>query len=384
MTEPIIIRGDIITPYEVIPEGHIVVENDKITMVGQGTPDIAGVVLDYIGHLVAPGFIDIHVHGGAGTDVMDASHEDLERLSGYLAAGGVTSFLATTYTASQEHLLEATRNIRGIIERVSIGASVLGIHLEGPYINIKRSGAQNRKYVRLPKIEELEEIYFEVRDYLKIVTLAPEVEGALEAIEWICERDIVAAAGHTEATYDQARAGFDAGMKHASHLFNAMRPLHHREPGIIGAALTNDEISVELIADVVHLHPAILKLVKRLKRSESTALVSDATASAGLPDGEYQFGSEKLEVNNGVSRLESGNLAGSMIRLSDAVRNIVKLAGFAPKEAIEMATSTPARVIGILEKKGRLIPGTDADITVLDNEFSVLLTIVGGKFVYKR
>jgi N-acetylglucosamine-6-phosphate deacetylase len=332
---------------------------------------------------VAPGFIDIHIHGGFGTDVMDASYEEFDRLSGYLAAGGVTSFLATTYTAPQENMIEAVRNIRNVIERRSIGAKMLGIHLEGPYINIKRSGAQNQNYIRLPEICELEEISNEVGSYLKIVTLAPELKGALEAIEWMCERNIVAAAGHTEATYDQARAGFEAGLKHASHLFNAMKPLHHREPGIIGATLVNDEISVELIADGVHLHPVVLKLVKRMKSSESTVLVSDAISSAGLPDGEYKFGSEELKVDKGVSRLESGYLVGSTIRLSDAIRNMIRLTGIAPKEAIEMATFTPAKVLGVLEKKGRLIPGMDADITVLDHKLTVVLTIVEGRIVYK-
>ena len=382
MTEPTIIMGDIVTPQELIPGGHVVVEDRKIAGVGAGEPDASGRVLDFRGRLVAPGFVDIHVHGGGGQDVMDASPEDLDRLSLFLAAGGVTSFLATTYTAPHRRMLAATRNVRDAIEGGTEGAEVLGVHMEGPYIDPAWCGAQDRRYIRRPQTEELEEVHREARGYLKMVTLAPEVEGALDAIGWLSARGVVPAAGHTDATYGEAMAGIDAGLRHASHLFNAMRPLHHREPGVAGAALWDGRVSVELIADGIHLHPATLGLAARLKGPGATALISDAIAPAGLPEGEYEFGGVKVTVEKGRCLLKSGSLAGSVMRLCEAVGNMVGLVGFSPEAAVEMASSTPARIAGVADRKGRLAPGMDADITVLDGEFSVLLTMVGGRVVY--
>lgn len=383
MTEPTIIRGDIVTPQELIPGGHVVVEDGKIAGIGAGEPDTSGKVLDFQGRIVAPGFVDIHVHGGGGQDVMDASPEGLDRLSLFLAAGGVTSFLATTYTAPHGSILAAARNVRDAIEKGTEGAEVLGVHMEGPYIDQTWCGAQDRRYIRRPQTQELEEVHREAGGNLRMVTLAPEVEGALDAIGWLSARGIVPAAGHTDATYDEAMAGIDAGLRHASHLFNAMRPLHHREPGVAGAALWDGRVSVELIADGVHLHPATLGLAARLKGPGATALISDAIAPAGLPDGEYEFGGAKVTVRQGRCLLESGSLAGSAIRLCEAVGNMVELAGFSPEAAVEMASSTPARIAGAADRKGRLAPGMDADITVLDREFSVLLTMVGGRVVYE-
>ena len=384
MTETTIIRGDIVTPQELIPGGHVVVEDGKIAGVGAGEPNTSGRVLDFQGRLVAPGFVDIHVHGSGGQDVMDASPEGLDRLSLFLAAGGVTSFLATTYTAPHGRILAAVRNIRDAIEGGTEGAEVLGVHMEGPYIDPAWCGAQDRRYIRRPQTRELEDVHREAGGNLRMVTLAPEVEGALDAIEWLSARGIVPAAGHTDATYGEVMAGVDAGLRHASHLFNAMRPLHHREPGVAGAALGDGRVSVELIADGVHLHPATLGLAARLKGSGATALISDAIAPAGLPEGEYEFGGAKVTVRQGRCLLESGSLAGSAIMLCEAVGNMVGLAGFSPEDAVEMASSTPARIAGAADRKGRLAPGMDADITVLDREFSVLLTMVGGRVVYEE
>jgi len=213
VTETTIIRGDIVTLQELIPGGHVVVEDGKIAGIGAGEPDTSGRVLDFQGRLVAPGFVDIHIHGGGGQDVMDASPEGLDRLSLFLAAGGVTSFLATTYTAPHGRILVAARNVRDAIERGTDGAEVLGVHMEGPYIDPAWCGAQDRRYIRRPQTKELEEVHREAGGNLRIVTLAPEVEGALDAIGWLSARGIVPAAGHTDATYGEAMAGIDAGMR---------------------------------------------------------------------------------------------------------------------------------------------------------------------------
>jgi N-acetylglucosamine-6-phosphate deacetylase len=383
MPDTVVIKGDILTPHRLILGGVVVVEGSKIREVGP--EDVGnGEVIDMTGCIVAPGFVDIHVHGGGGCDAMDPSPSALDGLSVFLAQGGVTSFLPTTYTAPREAILEAARGVRGAMEGGTKGARVLGLHMEGPYISLERCGAQNRDQVRKPEIGELDEADGESGGNLRVVTMAPEVEGALGAVDWLMSKGKTAAAGHTDATYEEAVAAFNAGMSHVSHLFNGMRPLHHREPGVVGAAFGDGRVTVELIADGFHVHPSALKMVTHLKGAKSTALVSDSIAPAGLADGEYDFGGLKISVKEGRSLMESGRLAGSTIRLCDAVRSMVELADIPIAEAVEMATSTPARIVGVEDRKGSLVPGMDADITVLDRDLSTLLTMVEGSIVYKR
>jgi N-acetylglucosamine-6-phosphate deacetylase len=230
---------------------------------------------------------------------------------------------------------------------------------------------------------EIREIYRASKKRLRIVTLAPELTGALDAISWLNERDILVAGGHSNATFGEAINGIMVGMRHATHLFNGMRILHHREPGIVGATLYDDRVTVELIADNFHIHPAIIKFVVKIKSVSKTSLVSDSIVGAGLPDGKYEFGGMKIIVKQGKSFLKSGILAGSTIRLCDAVKNMVQKYGFCLQNAVEMASSTPAKIIG-LHRKGYLAPGMDADITVLDQNLSTVLTMVQGKIVYRR
>jgi len=383
MPETIVIKGNVLTPREQIGGGSVVVEDGRIAEVSEGKAP-QGRVLDFEGCYVVPGFVDIHVHGGAGEDVMDASDGGLDRLSLFLAAGGVTSFLATTNTDSHERTLKAVREIGEAAKRGTRGTRLLGLHMEGPYISMERSGAQNRAHIRLPALDELGQASLEAGGSLRMVTLAPEVDGALEAVRWLASRGIVPAAGHTDATYDEARAGIEAGIRHASHLFNGMRSLHHREPGLVGAALDDERVTVELIADCYHIHPAVLRIVARLKGTARTALVSDSIAAAGLPDGDYSLGGMKVAVRHGKSLLESGTLAGSTIRLCDAVRNMVEKADVPLREAVEMASTTPARVAGAADRKGSIASGMDADITVLDRGLSVMLTMVEGRVVYEK
>ncbi|MFB0557693.1 MAG: N-acetylglucosamine-6-phosphate deacetylase [Candidatus Bathyarchaeia archaeon] len=381
--EAVVIKGAVVTPKELISRGQVSVEGGKIVYVGPEEPDVSGQVLDFKDCFVVPGLIDLHVHGGGGYDVMGGSEGNLDGLSMFLAAGGVTSFFATTYSAPQEDLLESARRAREAATEGTEGANVLGLHVEGPYINPKMVGAQDEDHIRPPSTDELEEIHRAAGGVLRIVTLAPEVEGALEAVEWLRYRGVIPSAGHTDATYEKMIEGVDAGISHVAHLFNRMRPLHHREPGAVGAALLDERVSVELIADGVHLHPSVLRLAAKSKGSRRTALVSDGIAPTGLPDGEYRFGKEKVRVERGRCVLGSGVLAGSAIRLCDAVRNTVD-AGFPITESVEMASTTPAGIIGVDDYKGRLAEEMDADLTVMSRDFSVLLTLVGGRVVYER
>jgi len=362
----------------------VLIEGGKIKHVGDWGEGGYERLLDFSGSYVVPGFVDIHVHGGGGHDSMDSDPGSLQGLSKYLASKGVTSFLPTTHTAPRDRLIEAAETLRGGIEGKTDDAVPLGIHMEGPFISPEMCGAQNRAHVRPPDTEEIQSINEASGGRLRMVTLAPEIPGALDAIRWLKSEGIVAAAGHTNATHDEMIAGVEAGLSHISHLFNGMRPFHHREPGPAGAALADGRVTVELIADGVHVHEAALRMAARLKGTDMTALVSDSIAAAGLPDGEYVFGGQKVTVREGRSTLESGRLAGSTIGLYDAVRNMVRLAGFTVPEAVEMASATPSRIIGASDRKGSLAPGMDADITVLDRSFDVLATLVGGEIVYRR
>ena len=376
------IKGDIITPDLLIPDGVVVIEHDKIMRIETKEQKLYDRLIDFGGNYVTPGFIDLHVHGGGGYNIMHSG--GVEGLSKFLIKGGVTSYLPTTYPTSHESLLKAVRTVCKDLNRFIKGASPLGIHLESPYINPKKCGALNRVHVRPPNIEELKELQQASGEKIKIVTLAPEVKGALETIEWLSSQSIIPSAGHTDATYVEMLEGIKAGVSYVSHLFNAMRAFHHRGPGVVGAALTNEGVNVELIADGYHLHPATLTMVARAKGPKKVALVSDCIATAGLPEGAYDFGGQKVYVKGRKNILDSGHLAGSTIRLSDAITNMVRLSKLSVREATEMATATPARIIGVSDRKGRIAPGMDADVVVLDRNLSVKFTMIEGNIVYKR
>ena len=376
------LRGTLVTPFEMISGGQLEVEGSAIAYVGSER-SYGGEVLDYKGDLVCPGFIDIHVHGGAGVDAMDSDPEALIRLSTYLAAGGVTGFLATTHTAPLEELKAALRRVEAANRMGAPGAQILGAHVEGPFISQKKKGAQDGGHVRRVTEQELDAIYKASGGTIKIMTLAPETQDALRAADWLVERRVVAAAGHTDATYEEALRAFDRGFTHLSHFYNGMRGFHHREPGVVGAGLTDGRVTLELVADGVHVHPAALRLALLTKGPAKIAVVSDSIKPAGLPDGEHNFGGRAFQVKGRSITLENGVIAGSGIRLNDAVRIMVEEVGAAFTEAVQMTSSTPARILRLTPRKGELIEGTDADVTVLDWNYKVLRTIASGETVYE-
>ena len=375
-------RGTVVTPFELISHGQVEIAGGRVLYAGPRRHP-HGEVFDHGDDLICPGLVDIHVHGRAGYDAMDDAPEAMNGISGYLAAGGVTAFLATTQTTSRKDLLESVKRIVEAAETGLGGARLLGLHLEGPYLSEERRGAQHVDAIRAPDTEELRELHAAAGGLLRIVTLAPEAPGALGAITWLTDHGIVASAGHTDADYDTALAAFGHGLSHVSHLYNGMRGLHHREPGIIGAALTDGRVSVELIADGLHVHPAALRLAALCKGPAKTVLVSDSIKPAGLPDGEYTYGGRRMMLRDGIVRLPDGVIAGSSIRLNDAVRVMVEEAGFSVSEAVQMASNTPARVLRLTPGKGRLAEGSDADVTIMDWRFNVKETIVGGDTVYR-
>jgi N-acetylglucosamine-6-phosphate deacetylase len=376
------LRGTLVTPFEMISDGQLEMENSAIAYVGSER-SYGGEIVDYKGDLVCPGFIDIHVHGGAGVDTMDSDPEALIRLSTYLAAGGVTGFLATTHTAPLKELKSALRRVEAAHKMDAPGAHILGAHVEGPFISQEKKGAQDGGSVRRVTEKELDAIYKASGGTIKIMTLAPETQDALSAADWLVEKGVVAAAGHTNATYEDTLRAFDRGFTHLSHFYNGMRCFHHREPGVVGAGLTDDRVNLELVADGVHVHPAALRLALLAKSPTKIALVSDSIKPAGLPDGEHNFGGRTFHVRGRSITLEDGVIAGSGIRINDAVRIMVEEAGATLTDAVQMASSTPARILGLTPRKGELLEGSDADVTVLNWNYKVLRTIVSGNTVYK-
>jgi len=377
--------GKAVTPAQELGRVAIIIEQDRIKKVVPWS-DIPRDedVLSYPDAIATPGFIDIHTHGYGGHDATSGKDKDLIEITRSLLKHGVTSFLPTTMTASQDVLLKACRALRNVIEKDEKGAEILGLHLEGPHFGKgKEAGAQNVEFVRDPDVRELEELIEASGGNIRRVTLAPELPGALDYIMRAKELGIVVAAGHTNATYEEAVAGFDAGITICNHLFNGMRLFHHREPGIIGACLVRDDVYAEMITDMIHLHPIVINMAIKAKGLEKTILITDAIAETGLPDGEYNLGGLETVVKDGVSRIKvTGRLAGSTLTMDRAVKNMVTKLNLNLKDAVRMATSNPADVLN-LSDRGHLIPGCVANITIFDSGLNVLATIVKGKVLYE-
>ncbi|MFX0016170.1 MAG: N-acetylglucosamine-6-phosphate deacetylase [Candidatus Hermodarchaeota archaeon] len=373
-----------ITPTEELKKVAIIIEKDKIKkLVSWNEISQYKDVLYYPNGIAIPGFSDIHTHGYGGCDVTTNNVSGLVKISKSLLKHGVTSFIPTTVTQSQEILLQVCDVVRNVIKKRVEGAEILGLHLEGPHINTgKEAGAQNIKYARNPNIEELKELIRNSGNNIKRITIAPELPKAVEYIKFAREMGIVVAVGHTNATYKEAILGFDAGITMCSHLFNGMRPFHHREPGIIGAYLVRDDVYAELITDLVHLHPGTITTVVKLKGIEKLVLITDSIAETGLANGEYELGGLKTVLKDGISRIkDTGRLAGSTLTMDVAIKNMVTQIGLDLKEAVQMATLNPAKAMK-LSNYGCLAPDFVADIVILDTELNVLTTICKGEVLF--
>ncbi len=316
-----------------------------------------------------PGFVDVHIHGAGGHDVMEGSAEALKAVAQLVARHGTTSFVATTVTASPEDTARSVdgiaRYIGGQHETEDARAEVLGIHLEGPFISAVRRGVHPQEWLKLPSGELLEKFLQAAAGHALILTIAPELLGAIPCIDAARKAGMVVALGHTDATYEQARAAIAHGARHAVHVYNAMRPFSHRDSGVIGAVLTSPEVTAELIADGVHVDEAAMRVLLQAKGAGRMILVSDGTAATGMPDGKYTLGKIEVTVSGGVCRNAEGKLAGSTLTLDRALRNIVGL-GVPPADAVRMLTANPAGLLGIEFKKGALRTGADADVLLLD------------------
>lgn len=374
----VIRHAKIVTEEETIQDGALVISEGTIEFIGteeafaaqqsyQKLPSV-----DYEGDWLLPGFIDVHVHGGFGHDFMEANDAALKRITQFHAQNGTTTMLATTVTAPKEAIDRVLAGVNSWQENEVKGARLAGVHLEGPFLSKVFPGAQNPEHMIPARIDWLEEWTSAYPGLIRMMTLAPEVEGNMDCIEWLRKNNIVAACGHTDAEYEEILEAKKRGLQHAVHTFNAMKPLHHRNPGTVGAVLTDDDISCEIIADGHHVHPACIDLLFRAKGRDRLILITDAMSAAGMEDGEYNLGDLKVRVKDGVARLKEGeSLAGSTLTMIQAFRFFVETVGVSIEETSRMASGNPARLIGLDDEIGSISLGKKADLLRLDSKLQL-------------
>jgi N-acetylglucosamine-6-phosphate deacetylase len=341
-------------------------------------------VVDFGDGVLAPGFVDIHIHGAAGHDVMAADVSQLSAVERLLSHHGVTSYFPTTVTVPLDQICSAIERLADAIETASLDhgsrrglAQPLGIHLEGPFLSHVRRGAHPPDDLLPPTLETFNRLWQAARGHIRIMTIAPELDGALEVISEAARRGVCVSLGHSDAQMKSASAGVAAGARHATHTFNAMRPLDHREPGIVGEVLTDPRLSADIIADGIHLDPAIVRLFLQSKGPDQAVLITDAISATGMPDGRYRLGTFEVEVKNGRC-LVDGKLAGSVLTMDRAVRNVMEFAHWDLQQTLRLATLNPARVAG-LTNRGKLAVGAQADFVVLSPSGEVRKTIIRGE-----
>jgi N-acetylglucosamine-6-phosphate deacetylase len=376
------------TPTEEIDRPLLIVEDGRIaelsSLAGKSGPVNAALV-DFGDATLAPGFLDIHMHGGAGLDLMRATPSELPRLGELLATHGVTGYFATTVAAPLDATCAALGRLADAIEAAAssnnggaVRARPLGIHLEGPFLSHKRRGVHPPENLVTPTVEIFERLWQAARGQVKMLTIAPEIPGAMEVIAEAAKRKVCVSIGHSDAEMPVAKDAVKAGARHATHTFNAMRPLDHREPGVIGEVLSDDQLTADIIVDGIHVAPEVVKLFLRAKGHERAVLITDAISATGMPDGRYQLGPIEVDVKDGKCT-SGGSLAGSVLTMDRAVRNVTQFSDWGLRDAVRAATLNPARAVGLLDHHGILAPGADADFTVLSPTGEVLKTIVRGR-----
>ena len=359
----------------------IAFEDGKIVAIGK--LDNVEPIFDTDG-VVLPGFIDEHIHGAGGADAMDGTEDALQTISEYVAKEGTTGFLATTMTQSPENIGKALKNVKTVREKGEYkGAEVLGVHLEGPFISPKHVGAQPLEYVAKPAPETFDK-YNEISGgNIKVVTLAPEVEGGLDLVKHLAKIGVVASIGHTGAKFSDVEAAVAAGATNVTHTYNAQTPLHHREAGVVGAAMLIDELNCEMICDTIHVSVPAIKIFVKNKPHDKFTLITDAMRAKGMPDGLSELGGQQVFVKNGEARLSDGTLAGSVLKMNVAVKNLVEKVGVSFTDAVDFASANPAKNLGLYDERGSIEVGKRADFAVMDKDYNILYTVVGGKVVYK-
>jgi N-acetylglucosamine-6-phosphate deacetylase len=376
-----------LTPQQEIADAVVLIDGDKIAAVGRKdevTVPASARRHDKRDFSVVPGFIDVHIHGAAGHDVMESSPEALAAITTSVAARGTTSLVATTVTASEETTAKAAEAVAGWMQREARkgvqrvpSAEILGVHFEGPFISRARRGVHPEQWIAEPSIPHFRRLLTAANGAARILTLAPELPGAPELIGEARRVGVVVSLGHTDASYAEAMAAIAGGARHAAHVFNAMRPFGHRETGVLGAILTSAGVTAELIADGVHVDDAAIRILLAAKGPQDVVLVSDGTAATGMPDGRYRLGTFEVSVAGGIVRNSDGKLAGSTLTLDRALRHMTAL-GLPLHEVLPMLTSNPARLLGLERRKGCLAAGADADLVLLDDQLQVAGVVTRG------
>lgn len=379
--------ASLFTPVEEIPNPLLTVEDGHITALSSRSstevPRQTGLV-DFGDAILAPGFFDIHIHGGAGIDAMLATPDELPRLGEFLTKHGVTAYFPTTVAAPLDITCTALQRLADAIEappkngNSPVQARPLGIHLEGPFLSHKRRGVHPPEYLVSPTVEIFDRFWQAARGHISMLTIAPEIPGAMEVIGEAARRKVCVSIGHSDAELPAAQQAVKAGARHATHTFNAMRPLDHRQPGILGEVLSDDSITADLIADGIHVSPEVVKVFLHSKGHERAVLITDAISATGMPEGRYQLGPIKVEVKDGKCTA-NGSLAGSVLTMDRAVRNVTKFSEWTLRDAVRAASLNPAIAVDMANARGTLKPGASADFTVLNSKGEVLKTIVAGR-----
>lgn len=386
MSAQIIRAARVLTPTEEIVDGAVVIEDGVISAVGRREEIVAPKGAkdhDARIHILIPGFVDVHIHGAGARDVMEATPEALKTVATTVARHGTTSLVATTVTAPTEEICHSLEGIARYIQGPAnvpsdtALAQITGIHLEGPFIHPQRRGVHPPESLALPTVAVLSRFLQAAGGYARMMTMAPELPGALEVIDSARAAGVIIGIGHTDATYQQAHEGIEHGANHAVHVFNAMRPFSHRETGVLGAVLTDPQVTAEVIADGIHVDDPAIRLLLAAKGAQRVILVSDGTAATGMPDGIYRLGPFEFTVTGGVCRNAEGRLAGSTLTLDRAVQHMVSL-GLPLREAVQMATLNPAKRLGLAGKKGVIAPGADADLVLLTSRLDVAAVMTRG------
>lgn len=382
-----IVGAAVVTPEVVIDGGVVLCEEGRIVYAGAAdriSPEPDSTIIEAAGKILMPGFIDTHFHGSGGDDVMANGVDGLARITKSLLRFGTTGFLVTTIAARHEELLRSIEDTHTARRRPRDGAEILGLHLEGPYMNVSFKGAQPEQGIRDPNHDECRELLLAGDGLVKIMTLAPELPGGMELIRQLVAAGVAPSLGHSMADYDTALAAIEAGATRATHLYNAMSGLHHRKPGLAAACLCEPGIQAEIICDGVHVNSHMIDLAWRTKGRGGLTLVTDATAAQGRGDGTYSLGDFEIEVRGPLCTLRDGvTIAGSVLTMNRAVANVIGCTGMTLVDAAEMAAAGPARVCGVADRKGRIAVGMDADFALLNSDFSVFQTMIAGRVVFQ-
>lgn len=367
-----------------IVKTNLGIENGLITYIGDDESKITETLPYKEGQVVLPGFIDEHIHGAAGADAMDKSVDALATIATAIAKEGTTAFLATTMTQSEENITDALTAVKEYIsDNHSNGAKLLGVHLEGPFISELHIGAQPLEHVKTPSVSTFKKYFAASGNSIKIVSLAPEETNAIELIKELKSLGVVASAGHSDAGEKHISAAMEAGLSTITHTYNAQRGLHHREIGVVGSALLYDELYAEAICDLIHLSVPAIKLLLKNKPKDKFVLITDSMRAKHLSDGISELGGQKVIVKNGEARLENGALAGSILKMNDAIKNLVNVCGVSITDAVDFASANPAKNLKIFDEQGSIAIGKKANFAVLDNEFNVTLTVREGNIIYR-